>query len=214
MIYLSTIQTRRQGEPYRDTIRSSLNADLTDRSAVIKGLTTVSKLYSSIVESLTLPLLFHNLPDQAPPVSDIAGREKYRSILSSLVELCVLPALFETLVIRIISKLDHLSSSGQEGEVDTRDCNLSYGWDLLNCLSEVIDRKLKLKHVDTVKYFDQLIPRLYGLVIVAAVPVAGGNAPLFADRRLLSSVGRISETLLWESTVEYGLFRGEPGRGH
>lgn len=184
-----------------------------DRPEVIKGLTSISKIHPNSIESITLPLLFHNLPDHAPGLPDIDGREKYRSILGSLSELCVQPALFETLLIRITTKLDLLSSDSpaanfaqadDQGDVPMdaldhqRECNIAYAYDLLHTLSRVIDAKLEAKHVDVAKYFDKLVPRLHTLVVVAAQPRIGDVEPLFRDRRLTSIVARIAGTMMWE----------------
>jgi len=157
------------------------------------------------VEDTTLPLLFHNLPDHSPTISDVTTREKYRSILKSLSELCIQPTLFETLVIRITTKLELISSSSTDelpaetSEEDYRECEIAFAFDLLHCLSSVIDTKIKEKHVDVAKHFDRIIPRLYTLVIGAA---SGREGALFQDTRLLAIVGRISETMMWELSVE------------
>lgn len=179
------------------------------RSVVIKGLTTICALHSNIIENITLPLLFHHLPDQAPSTSDVTGREKYRSILDSLSELCVHTTLFETLVIRINTKLELLSSglantAGADSDTpeQTRECTVAYAWDLINALSTVIDSRLAAKHTDVVKYFDQIVPRLYGLAVAAAAPRVGSVVPIFCDRRLLSVISRVSETMTWELTAE------------
>lgn len=185
----------------------SMTSKLTVRTEVIKGLTTISSSHSALIESVTLPLLFHYLPDAAPPLAETTSRDKYRSILKSLSELCVLPSLFETLVIRINSKLDLLASSplprSQEGNLDeSRECAIAYIYDLINTLSIVIDRKLAEKHQDVIKYFDQIIPRLYTLVVSAAVPRVGDIEPVFRDRRVLGVVARLSETMTWELGTE------------
>ncbi|WRT69441.1 uncharacterized protein IL334_006427 [Kwoniella shivajii] len=181
------------------------------RPEVIRSLTTISTLQPTIIESLTLPLLFHNLPDSAPSASDHTAREKYRSILSSLEELCVQPALFQTLVIRITTKLDLLSSSrnsgahgGEEemGEFDLRECNIAYAWDLLHTLQGVIEKKIQEKHTDLARYFDQIIPRLWTLLISAALPKIGDEKPLFRDRRLIGLVAKLGEGLIWELNPE------------
>lgn len=183
--------------------------DLETRQVVIKGLTTICSIHSPIIESVTLPLLFHRLPDQAPTTSDVTAREKYRSILDSLSQLCVQPTLFETLVIRINNKLELLASSSpatssvsEDSSEDARECTVSYAFDLINALSTVIDSKLAAKHTDLVKYFDQIIPRLYSLVIAAAAPRVGTVIPVFRDRRLLSAIARVSETMTWELGAE------------
>jgi DNA repair/transcription protein MET18/MMS19 len=162
-----------------------------------------------LIESATLPLLFHSLPDRAPTLSENPVREKYRSILASLSELCIQPSLFETLVIRINNKLDILAStpltaaaSNGASPDEARECTIAYVWDLINTLATVIDTKLAAKHVDVVKYFDQIIPRLYGLAISAAAPRVGDVIPVFRDRRLLNAIARVSETMTWELSKE------------
>lgn len=137
------------------------------------------------------------------------AREKYRSILSSLRELCVAPALFQTLVIRITTKLDLLSSStpasgGDEemGEFDMRECNIAYSWDLLNTQQSVVDKKIREKHQDLIRYFDQIVPRLFTLVVSASSPKLGESVPLFRDRRLVGIIAKLVESLVWELNVE------------
>ncbi|WVQ96214.1 hypothetical protein IAU59_003318 [Kwoniella sp. CBS 9459] len=180
------------------------------RAEVVSALTTISNFHPNVIESITLPLLFHNLPDTAPAALDFTGREKYRSILSSLTELCVQPALFQTLVIRITTKLDLLSSTTSHSqdadhdmsETDHRECTVVYAWDLLNSLAKVIEQKIRAKHIDLSKYFDQLIPRLWTLVISAAGPKIGDDQPLFRDRRLLALVGRVGDHMVYELNSE------------
>jgi DNA repair/transcription protein MET18/MMS19 len=179
-----------------------------DRTAVVKGLNIIAKIHPTIIESTTLPPLFHSLPDHAPDLQDTISRDKYRSILHSLGELCIQPALFETLVVRITTKLDLLFISPPTAAVDgqnpeeERECEVAYAWDLLHCLSAVIEKKLEEKHVDVIKHFDTLVPRLYALCVTAAAPRVGDGKPLFRDRRLLGTVGRITERLVWELNSE------------
>ena len=85
---------------------------------------------------------------------------------------------------------------------EARECGVAYAWDLLNCLSGVLETKLEAKHVDLVKYFDQIVPRLFGLAVSATTPRMGDVEPIFRDRRLLALVSRMTETLTWELTVE------------
>ena len=146
-------------------------------------------------------------------MSALKAREKYHSILDSLSQLCIQPAHFETLVIRLLAKLDLLSNPAQSSADDDIDmaaaealeCSVAYAWDLLNCLSGVIEAKLAAKHVDVVKHFHQIVPRLSGFALSAAAPRSGDSELLFRDRRLLSSVGRIIENLTWQLGAEWVL---------
>jgi DNA repair/transcription protein MET18/MMS19 len=171
----------------------------------LEGLATISSVHPDSISTVTLPLLFHNLPDSAPPIENNSARGKYRGVLGALTKLCISSALYESLVIRITSKLDFLSATRIDTELvvdSTQECTVAYAFDLLSTLLDVITKKLDLKHSDTIKYFDQIVPRLYQLAIVAATPKIGDEEPLFRDRRLLRLVGRITETLLWALTPE------------
>ncbi|WVN87024.1 uncharacterized protein L203_102200 [Cryptococcus depauperatus CBS 7841] len=181
------------------------------RLEVIQALTTISTHNPSTIESITLPLLFHNLPDQAPSPQDFIAREKYRSILDSLNKLCIQPALWQTMIVRITTKLDLLTSSAnatsavtdvETDEVNERECNIAYAWDLLHCLLSVLRTKIKAKHVDVAKHYDELIPRLYGFVIHAGQKQTGRKEALFRDRRLLRIVAIIGREMIHELTIE------------
>ncbi len=86
---------------------------------------------------------------------------------------------------------------------DIRECSVAYAWDLLNCLFGVIDAKLEAKHVDSVKYFDQIVPRLLGLVVNSATTrYKDMESHLFQDRRLVALAGQTTETMTWQLNSE------------
>jgi DNA repair/transcription protein MET18/MMS19 len=176
------------------------------RSAVVKALTAISVVHPALVENITLPLLFHNLPETAPGIDKVEARDQYRDVLKSLSELCVQPALFETLVVRVTTKLDLMSSSpsisSENDSAEYRECEVAFIWDLLNALLGVIETKIKHNHLDVVKHFDRIIPRLNTLAFNAAGPSTQPTEPLFRDGRLLTIVGRLTETMVWELSLE------------
>lgn len=161
-------------------------------------------MHADVVQSLTLPILFHALPDEAPAADDSDTRESYRSVLRSLTELCTMPALFETLTVRITTKLDLLSSSDLSGSSGAgpsrRECVVAYAWDLLHTLEDVVNKKIEDKHVDVARHYNAVVPRLASLAIKAAFDES--SHALFRDRRLLVVIGSITETLFWELTPE------------
>jgi DNA repair/transcription protein MET18/MMS19 len=177
-------------------------------------LITISTISPASIETLTLPILFHTLPDEAPPITAITARDHYRSIIASLTKLCVQPSLFETLVIRVTSKLELLSSPAasdgdvsmaDEEELDTqRECTVAYAYALLHCLLSVIKDKLAAKHVDLPKYFDKVTPRLFSLAI-SALRNESGEKALFRDRRILEISAKIIEVLTWTINEEYAV---------
>ncbi|KAL7424900.1 hypothetical protein Q5752_000586 [Cryptotrichosporon argae] len=209
LIEIPGFWTRKEVEDIVRGLNEILVHDLDEdvKSNVISALTTISTLHAAVVESVTLPLLFHTLPDVAPGAKDYDGRERYRDVLSSLSALCAQPALFENLVVRLSTKLDLLGEptdvpmDGSTG-AETRECTVAYAWDLLRCLESVVGAKLDKKHTDVTRYFDKIVPRLYGLAVGAALPRADKVVPLFRDRRLLSAIGSIAERLVWELDAE------------
>lgn len=114
-----------------------------------------------------------------------------------------MPALFETLTVRITTKLDLLSSSdlseSSASGPSRRECVVAYAWDLLRTLEAVINKKIEDMHVDVARHYNQVVPRLCSLAIKAAF---ADETSLFRDRRLLVVVGSISETLFWELSPE------------
>jgi DNA repair/transcription protein MET18/MMS19 len=155
-----------------------------------------------MVETNILPLLFHSLPDNAPEVAETKQRATYRAILKAIRELCVSPALFETLVIRIPNKLESINvtsgpmatSDGSDDE--RRECDIAYAYDLIACLDETAKSKITDKHADLNKHFDAIIPKIWRLVVDAAT--TRGSAPIWIDRRLLGLVGRLTDRLVWQ----------------
>lgn len=164
------------------------------RTAALSGLKSIAASNPTIVQNSTLPLLFHALPDSAPAADDSAAREAYRRVLKALTELCAAPALFQTLVVRITTKLDLLSTAAGDAE-----CTAAYAWDLLHAVRVVLDAKLGDKHVDVPKYYAEIVPRFTQLAVVAA---QSADRPLFRDVRLLRSTADITELLFWEQSAE------------
>ena len=80
-------------------------------------LSTISSFAPSHVSENTLPMLFTALPDRAPPRDAEAERVKYWRTLAALKKLCTQPDLFETLVVRFLTKLDLPESEDQHRRV-------------------------------------------------------------------------------------------------
>lgn len=117
------------------------------------------------------------------------------------------------MIVRVTSRLDVLVSATPENsegadvemdDIDARECNIAYAWDLLNSLLTVIEAKVKQKHMDVGKYYEELMPRLLGLVVRASQQKVGESGePLFKDRRLVAIVSKIEEKMIWELGAEY-----------
>ncbi|KAG8918476.1 hypothetical protein FRC00_012446, partial [Tulasnella sp. 408] len=170
------------------------SSDLQDlKDVLLNLLTTISKTNASLVEQTTLPLLFGNLPDRAPTPDAKAERASYQRTLKCLSTLCLQQALFETLVIRLSTKLElvcsefpPLAEGKDENEVTVlREHSAAYVHALLQTLEDALDFKTASKlDADIPKYLDRLVPRLYALFVEAATSPKPSLA-LATDVRLL-----------------------------
>lgn len=168
-------------------------------------LTTISSTAPHHVSQTTLPLLFSALPDNAPPRTDATTRARYWTTLTSLSRLCAQSDLFETLVVRLTTKLDLLcfpavppsseypeTMNGQEEDLEPA---AAYAHALLTTLGSVLQDKVDHGDVDVQKYIDRLVPRLFNLFICSTLAASEDGtrrrALLVSDARLVSATGRI-----------------------
>lgn len=114
-----------------------------------------------------MPLLFCALPDEAPPRSAALDRGKYWRTLTALSILCTQPALFETLTIRLLTKLD-LVCTGSSKSSDTEPA-AAYAHAILTTLADTLQIKIIRGDTDVPKFIDRLTPRLYNLFISGAL---------------------------------------------
>lgn len=107
------------------------------------------------------------------------------------------PQLFETLVIRLITKLDLLCAISPTRTID-QESTAAYAHAILTALANTLDAKVSSKDVDVPKYADQLLPRMFRLYLDAAL-ASSEVVAVAADPRLLQVGARIirlvSETL-------------------
>jgi DNA repair/transcription protein MET18/MMS19 len=134
-------------------------------------LSSISAINPRHVEEQTLPLLFSLLPDKAPSRIAAGDRAKYWRILSALSRLCVQQELFETLVIRLSTKLDLICVPGTslEGRDSDFEPTAAYAHAILTTLANTLRTKVDLQHTDIPKYMDRLVSRLFNLFIYSAL---------------------------------------------
>ncbi len=157
--------------------------------AILDLLTGISSQSPRHVVQTTLPMLFTSLPDIAPPRDAESLRLKYWRTLSFLKRLCIQPDLFETLVIRLSTKLDLLCAAvvldEASGKPDTEPA-AAYAHSLLRTLADALIKKESVGHNDIAKYLDRLIPRLFHLHFHAAL-----NDLVASNPRLISVTAEI-----------------------
>ncbi len=160
------------------------------RPKILELLTELSKFSSELVQETTLPTLFAALPDSAPPKHELSEHVRYRGILASLGTLCTPPPLFETLVIRMTSKLDLLCRP-HPIDVDLEN-SAAYAYAILSTLSDVTVRKVENKHNDLAKYGERLVLPLYGIFLETSVSPADVHSVTSNSRVLLMAAKLIN----------------------
>jgi DNA repair/transcription protein MET18/MMS19 len=135
---------------------------------------------------MTLPLLFTSLPDAAPLRSAEKDRARCWEILAAFKALCLEQELFETLIIRLLAKLDLVCSGASDADLES---SSAYGHSLLYTMSTVLDAKVKRGDPDVPKYADSLVPQLFNLFIYASL--MSDAYAVARDQRLIAVAGNI-----------------------
>jgi len=143
--------------------------------AVFDLLSAVAKVNPRPVEAQTLPLLFSSLPDVPPARHAITERIKILNILSALETLCIQAQLFETLVIRLTTKLDLICvpsvSSPTLASVTEVELHAAYAHWILTTLAKTLQKKVDTKDPDVAKYIERLVPGIFNLFVFSALAV-------------------------------------------
>lgn len=166
-------------------------------------LSAVANVNFRPVEAQTLPLLFSSLPDAPPARHAIPERIKILNVLSALETLCTQAQLFETLVIRLTTKLDLIcvpsislltQSSATEAEL-----HAAYAHWILTTLAKVLQKKVDREDPDVPKYIERLVPGIFNLFVFSAFAVAEDDdngrkrerVSVATDPRLVKKAGEI-----------------------
>ncbi|KAG1780953.1 Dos2-interacting transcription regulator of RNA-Pol-II-domain-containing protein [Suillus placidus] len=158
----------------------------TDTLALLSAIAGIAPHHLS---SQMLPILFSFLPDVTPSRDATAQRAFYWRALSSLSALCVQPQLFETLVVRLIAKLDLLCAISPTRTFD-QESTTAYAHAILTALTNTLDVKVSSKDVDVPKYAELLLPHMFRLYLDAALASSEVMA-VAADPRLLQVGAKI-----------------------
>ncbi|TEB36758.1 ARM repeat-containing protein [Coprinellus micaceus] len=138
--------------------------DISD--GVLELLGSIAEVAPQIVVEQTLPILFSGLPDVAPAREAAAGRAQAWKALSYLQTLCTEPQLFDTLVVRLTTKLEHLT------------------------LANTLQVKVSKKHADVAKYLERLVVRLFKIFVYSALEFKETAATFLEDPRLLQAAAQ------------------------
>ncbi|TFK26217.1 ARM repeat-containing protein [Coprinopsis marcescibilis] len=169
------------------------------RDGVLELLASISDVAPSHIQELTLSLFFSALPDDAPPRDSVEQRVQYWKNLSALEALCTHPQLFETLVIRLSTKLELLCSPSHHPK--DNEPSAAYAHAILKTLANVLTVKVIKGHTDVPKYIERLVSRLFNLFVYAALHSTEETHLIATDRRLLDVSAQII-TLVVRTTSE------------
>lgn len=165
-------------------------------------LSSISAISSRHVKEQTLPLLFSSLPDIAPARTSITERLKYLRTLTALGKLCIQQELFETLVIRLSTKLDLVCvPTNSPLAKDDPEPTAAYAHSILTVLANTLQTKVDLKHVDIPKYIDRLVSRLYNLFIYGAL-ISADDSTAATDHRVIAVAARIITLIVQTLSVQ------------
>jgi DNA repair/transcription protein MET18/MMS19 len=158
---------------------------------VVDLLLTISSFAPWHIQERTLPLLFSSLPDQGPAQTQTAERAKCWRILSALGKLCIQPELFETLVTRLLAKLDLVfRPSSLPSKSSNPESNAVYAHSILETLLKTLTIKAGRQDVDVSKYVNHLVPALYSLFICSSLS-SHGSCVIGMDPRLVNIAAQI-----------------------
>lgn len=187
------------------SLTESTSAEL--RNQTVAALAEISKHKPQLIMDITFPTLLARLPD-----SDADGNINYVRVLESLAQISVERDVFETLVRRLLSKLDTLLGPDSTSTP-------SYATAILLTLFYAMDRRNLHKDPQLNLYYDKIVRNLCRRAARAANGDKSAGAAL-VDPTALETLGRLCNlVLLHLSRPEqeeagrqvYGLFATEDG---
>lgn len=167
----------------------------------LDALDSLTKLYPSDIEEITLPPLMQLLPDVAPSREDTSGIAEYRVALASLATLCISPTLFETFLIRILSRVERLSRPSTDVS-QAQQQTILYCHHLLTTLRVVIEKKIKADHKDIQTCASRVIHHLFGLFVNRNQDPSSVTS-VATSTKLIGDAGRIITLLVQQMDERY-----------
>lgn len=169
----------------------------------LDALDSLAQSHPDFIEDISLPPLFQLLPDVAPSADDATAIAEYRVALAALATLCKLPALFETLLIRLLSRIEMLCAHTQ-AKPERLQQTVAYLHNLLTTLRVVIEKKIAAGHTDIQNCASRVLHRLSGLFIGRAVLGNSGRSAALSTR-LIADVGKILTLLVQQMDERYAV---------
>lgn len=169
------------------------------KTKAMDALAEISKFKPRLIADITFPAFMAQLPDSETE----AHSSKYHSVLEALAEISIEKDLLETMMRRLLNKLDILFRADSPKQYP-------YTCATLGTIRYVLERTVKAQDVNLEPYFDRVV---VGLTKLAADATAG---PL-TDEAVLDVLGRVANIICRNASSEhqnqvaanvYILFRG------
>lgn len=181
---------------------SSISGHILFSVPALQLLVTISQKAVHHIKEQTLPLLFSMLPEDAPARDAALDRARAWRILSALNTVCRPLELFETLVIRLTTRLDLLCVPSETVPLPAdREPRVAYAHSILITLHQTLLSKVDDGHADVAKYIESLVPRLFNLFIYSAL-VSNEVNPIATDTRLITVAGQIIGTVVQNTAAQ------------
>lgn len=152
------------------------------KKEAISGLAEISKYKPQLIMDITFPAFVTTLPD-----SDVGEGSTYLATLESLAQISVEKDIFETLVRRLLSKLDILLQSGNLNSPE-------YPRAILLTILYVMERRGLDNDPNIDFYYDKIVVDISRRVALAT---AGDSAAgILNDASILDTLGRLSNLII------------------
>ena len=152
------------------------------KTRAMQALAEISYFKPRLITDITFPKFIARLPENE---RDAAKSKDYQPVLEGLAEISVGQDLLETLVRRLLNKLDLLVQTGYQE-------HYPYTCAILSTINYVLDRSAKDPQLTLDKYFDRVVA---GLVEKAA----SGTSPPLSNEDVLGLLGRIVNLIIRRS---------------
>ena len=129
-------------------------------------------------------------------------RLQYWRTLSALSKLCIQPELFETMVVRLLTKLDLICVP--KGTIMVADSEpelaAAYAHSILMAFVIALETKVKLKHPDIPKYIDRLVSPLFNIFVYSSI---GPQNMVATNSRVINAAGKIITLVVRTLPAQY-----------
>ena len=156
--------------------------ELKQRATV--ALAEISKFKPRLISDITFPAIMAQLPD----TEDDAAESNYQPVLEALSAISTEKDLLETMMRRLLNKLDVLFRSDTPGP-------FPYTCAILNTIRHVLEKTVELQAVSLNAYYDRVVVKL------SKTTTESQNGPL-TDDAVLDVVGRIQNIIVRRASPE------------